>query len=363
MSQAPREPSAIGTIASEARLSAGNVAAIAFVTLLVIGFAYGIWQLRPKVPPTGRPLGSAGKVQAFAIPAQTAGEGFTIWRDGRQIYALPNAQASGFQRIELSSNDVDIAGSHAPDLVLYGWTGGAHCCFTQILIDGQSGRLLGNLELGNGDPMPFVPATKPALARAVVVNFDDVTAYQFGSYSDSPMARIVVAWDGKRFSLDAKRMKATSANAPPTYFVAEPQLGDAVPLGVMETGESEDLPAPSGKSNPEGGLRGDRVATYRAWMEAEEARMRATKLDPSDVTSFGPMASFLNERIYKGQGQAGLELVLDVYQTQNQARDIALAYYFDVLKKSRWLNDLNQLNDGKLTAIMTKPTPIGPPPQ
>jgi hypothetical protein len=356
MSQAPREPSSIGTLSTNGKLNAGNVAAIAIVTLLVIGFGYWVWQLRPKEPPTGRPIGAAGKIQTFAVPAQPSGEGFTIWRDGRQIYALPNTQASSFQRIELSSNDVDIAGTHAPDLVLYGWTGGAHCCFTQILIDGQSGRLLGKLELGNGDPMPFVPATKPELARAVAVNFDDVTAYQFGSYNDSPMARIVVAWDGKRFALDAKRMKASGASAAPTYFVAEPDLGDAVPLGIMETGESEDLPAPSGKSNIEGGQRGDRVATYRAWMETEETRMRATKLDPSDVTSFGPMAAFLNERIYKGQVVEGLATVLSAYEATPAERSAALSFYFDTLSKSRWISDLDRLNEGKLLPIVKEQT-------
>jgi hypothetical protein len=364
MSQAPPEPVSLMTIdgkdVAKSKLAWGNVVAIAMVTLLIIAFTFGIWQLRPKETPIGRPIGEAGKVQAFALPANPAGEGFAIWRDGRQVYALPNDQAMSYQRIELSSNDVDIAGSSAPDLVLYGWTGGAHCCFTQILVDGQSGRVLGKLELGNGDPMPFMPAPKAGYARAVGVNFDDVSAYQFGSYADSPMARILAIWDGKRFSLDLRRMAASRADSPPAYYTAEPELGDAVPLGVMETGESEDNPAPALQPNKDGGPRGDRAKTYQTWMEDEEARMRATALNGGDETSFGPMAAFLNERIYKGQASAGVATVLEAYDKTPEVRSIAIAYYFDVLAKSRWLEDLNRLNNGQLKTLMA--THSQPPP-
>lgn len=361
LSQVPIEPAVHDQATPQKRLGWGTVAAIFIVCLLVIGLGIGIWQLRPKEPPIGRPIGAAGNVQAFAIPASPVGEGFTIWRDGRQIYALPSTSAAGYQRVELSSNDVDIAGSGAPDLVLYAWTGGAHCCFTQILIDGQSGRLLGKLDLGNGDPMPFLPAQKSGLRRAVAINFDDVTAYKFGSYADSPMARIVAAWDGKRFSLDVKRMKAARADSPPDYFISEPELGDALPLGILDLGENEDVPAPGLTSKIDGAPRGDRAKTYQAWMDSEESRMRATSLIARDATSYGPMAAFLNERIYKGQAVAGVATIMNTYEATPTERDAALIYYFDILKQSRWLSDLDRLNGGQLTAIMAKLDATQPP--
>ena len=360
MSQIPVEPASHSPARPKRHLNGSTIAAIGIVCVLVIGCAIGIWQLRPKQTPTGRPIGTAGKIQAFAIPARPAGEGFTIWHDGRQAYTLPNDEAAGYQRIELSSNDVDIAGDSAPDLVLYAWTGGAHCCFTQILIDGHNGRLLGRLELGNGDPMPFIPATKSGLARAVAVNFDDVTAYKFGSYAESPMARIVAVWDGARFALDVSRMRAARADSPPAYFIAEPEVGDAVPLDIQDVGENEERPAPAAASQAEGSPRGDRAKTYQTWMDNEEARMRATPLSLADITSFGPMAAFLNERIYKGQAAAGVATVMSVYEATPKERDAALAYYFSVLHQSRWRADLNRLNNGQLDALvqtLTSPLP------
>jgi hypothetical protein len=367
MSQAPAEPTdqrpRDDGLMVKSTFGLGNILAMIVVCALVVGFGCVVWQLRPKVMPTGRPIGAVGQIQTFAVPVSPNGEGFTIWRNGRQIGALPQAIASTFQRIELSSNDVDVAGSPEPDLVLYAWTGGAHCCFTQILIDGHNGKLLGQFDLGNGDPMPFVPAKATGLARAVAVNYDDVSAFKFGSYADSPMARILVVWDGKRFGLDTKRMKSTTAESPPSYFIAEPELGDAVPLRVQDFGESEDVPAPGTDPAAKGGERGDRAKAYQSWMEGEEARMASTALNVQDTASFGPMAAFLNERIYKGHAKEGVATVVAAYASNPGARDAALAHYFSVLGESRWLGDLNKLNDSQLTGLITTLTTPLPSPR
>jgi hypothetical protein len=331
-----------------------NLVAILFALILVAGVAFGVMQLRPVQAPEGRPVGSAGEIQAFAVPSQPSGESFTVWRGNRQISTLPSKPNEGFQRVELSSNDVDIAGNNAPDLVLYTWTGGAHCCFSQILIDGHTGKTLGQLALGNGDPTPFLAATTKGLARAVVIGVDDVCAYKFGSYADSPMARIVIAWDGKRFGLDIKRMKATTPESPPAFFINEPELGEAATIGVEDFGIDEDAPGSTTSLTANAQGRGDRAKSYQIWMANEEARMRATTLNLDDPASFGPMAAFLNERVYKGQAAAGVETVMSVYEATPQARNTALAYYFEVLGQSRWLGDLNALNNGQLSAMLAK---------
>jgi hypothetical protein len=312
---------------------------------LFISTGIGIWLLRPKQMPEGRPVGEVGKVVAFALPAPAAsGEGYVVWRDGHKTVELASGDASGFQRIELSSDDVDIAGSPDPDLVLYTWTGGAHCCFSQVLIDGHSGRRLGEVEIGNGDPTPFIPAKTKGLARAVAINVDDVTAFKFGSYADSPMARILIVFENGRFGLDLKRMKAASPDSPPSFFINEPELAEAASIGVQDFGEDEDTPAASATPI----LRGDRAKAYKSWMTGEEDRMRQTALVEGDVASYGPLAAFLNERIYKGQAVAGVATVLDVYKDKPDLARSALAYYFSVLSESRWLTQLDKLNDGTL---------------
>lgn len=318
------------------------------VCMLIGATSIGIWQLRPKQTPDGRPIGEVGKIQAFATPSANNGEGLAVWRDGRKTYELPASQAATIERIELSSIDVDIAGSLDPDMVLYTWSGGAHCCFSQILIDGRTGKKLGQFDIGNGDPTPFIPSKAKNLARAVALNIDDVSAFKFGSYADSPMARILVVWDGTRFSLDTKRMKAASPDGPPAFFVSEPELADAVSIGVQDFGENEDKPA---LVEAAVNRRGDRAKAYQAWMEGEEARMISAELNPNDVASYGPMAAFLNERIYKGQGKAGVATVLDVYKADAERAQVALSFYFSMLHQSRWFEDLDRLNGGELTRV------------
>jgi hypothetical protein len=321
---------------------------MAMLSTLVIGVGAGIWHLQPKQIPEGRPIGEAGKILAFALPSAQVGEGYVIWRGGRKIYDQLKGSATAFQRIELSSNDVDIAGSSDPDLVLYSWTGGAHCCFSQILIDGRSGKKLGEFEIGNGDPTPFIPAKTHGLPRAVAINMDDVSAFKFGSYAESPMARILIVFDQGRFGLDIKRMKAVAPDTAPAFFINEPQLAEAADIGLQDFGEDEDKPASA--TTPV--LRGDRAKAYETWMIGEETRLRATNLVAGDVASYGPMAAFLNERIYKGQATAGVASVLDAYKDEPELAHTALAYYFDIISKSRWLADLDRLNDGSLKPLI-----------
>jgi hypothetical protein len=325
---------------------------------LVISAGISIWLLQPEQMPEGRPVGEAGKVVAFALPAPSApGEGYVVWRDGHKTVELVSGEASGFQRIELSSDDVDIAGSPDPDLVLYTWTGGAHCCFSQVLIDGRSGRRLGEVEIGNGDPTPFIPAKTKGLARAVAINVDDVTAFKFGSYADSPMARILIVFENGRFGLDLKRMKAAAPESPPSFFINEPELAEAASIGLQDYGEDEDTPPAAATPI----LRGDRAKAYKSWMTGEEERMRQTALVEGDEASYGPLAAFLNERIYKGQAVSGVTTVLEVYKDKPDVARSALAYYFSVLGESRWLAQLDKLNDGALKRLMGQYREAEPP--
>jgi hypothetical protein len=330
-------------------LPKGSLLSAALVIALVIASGVAVWLLQPRQMPEGRPVGQAGKVQVFAMPANGSSEIYTVWRNDRKTYE-EDKNKSTIQRVEVSSNDIDVAGSPDPDLVLYTWTGGTHCCFSQILIDGSSGRRLGAFDIGNGDPTPFIPSQSKGLVRAVAINVDDVTAFKFGSYVDSPMARILIIWDEGRFTLDTKRMKAASPEGLPSFFLNEPELGEAASIGVQDFGVDEDNPAPASLTATV--VRGDRAKTYVTWMRGEEARMRDTKLVNGDVSTYGPMAAFLNERIYKGQGEAGVASVLDAHKDAPDDANAALAYYFGVISKSRWLNDLDKLNDGQLKGLI-----------
>jgi hypothetical protein len=347
---APREPPSPSIIVSKAKRGWPTILSLVLVCALVVATVFGIWHLQPKQIPQGRPIGEVGKVEAFASPVGTSGEGLSVWRNGHKTFELSEREAVGIERFELSSTDVDVAGSSDPDLVLYAWTGGAHCCFSQWLFDGRTGRKLGKFDIGNGDPTPFIPTQAKGLARAVSVNVDDVTAFKFGAYSETPMARILVVWDGQRFALDLKRMKAATADSPPSYYVAEPDLADVVPLTNFDAGIDETTPPAASK--PSLNVRGERARTYQNWMVGLEARMLETKIDANDPASFGPMTSFLNEQIYKGQGRAAVAKIDEAFKDRPDEKRLALKTYGAVISQSRWINDLNKLNDGLLTNLI-----------
>ena len=53
MSQVPFDLVSQSQTSPKTALSGGNIAAIAIVCVIVIGFSVGIWQLRPKQTPHG----------------------------------------------------------------------------------------------------------------------------------------------------------------------------------------------------------------------------------------------------------------------------------------------------------------------
>lgn len=338
---------ALGT--SSLGTSAGGRSLFAFVALLVAAGAAGIWALGVAGPGEGRLLagstdlaGDQPDAKTLRLVARKAGDGEIVEvRRGRdRLERLGVDDAVRFQRFELTSDQLDVGGGPAPDVVIYGWTGGMACCITHFVIDGDSGRLLGRIEQGAGDPSVFVPPAEGSTGRPLMPLMDDVAAGAYGgSEADTPMGRVLVGWlpQEGRFGLDLAAMRAVRDDAPPAYWTANPGLA----ISLLDT-------AAGGAVEPGAG-RGAMARAYAGWIEAQMQALRGARLDPTDPASFVPLARVLDAYVYKGRVEAGLSRIRSLKADQAEGLEVGLKQYFLVLAESRWFADLDRLNNGALT--------------
>lgn len=345
--QTPRRPS--GAIPA-LRVGLGGVrsgagALVALAALVAAGVA-GIWLLgNDRTATPGRPLGAAGDLKLVARAARE-GETMEVWKGADRLVRLGVTDAERFQRFEMTSQDINVGGGPAPDLVVYGWTGGMHCCITHFVVDGDSGALLGRIEQGDGEPARFVAPERSQgrqASPAVMPVWDDVGAGQYGTMATSPLGRVLVNWQGEAgFGLDLAAMRASGPDAPPAFWTTNPALVAA----LIDQGGSGDF-VPEAATGTRGGV----ARSYQAWLGRLRADLAAARLDPVSPESFIPLARFLNAYAYKGQFDAGLAEARRLAGGQQPEFEEALRHWIVVLAESRWFGDLDRLNDGALARL------------
>ncbi len=120
---------------------------------------------------------------------------------GRSLFRIDN-----FLRLRLSgpvqdprvsiSPGTDISGDGIPDLVVFGWSGGAHCCFVAwVLSLGEEFRVLAEVTGGDVEPIFRQMDDDTALEVQVV---DGAFAYWPRSFGGSPSVRVALDWAGDR---------------------------------------------------------------------------------------------------------------------------------------------------------------------
>lgn len=347
---APRKPShaagrAAGALYDALGRGSAGPGLFGLVAVLVAAGAAGIWALGAAGPGEGRLLAGSTDApgdESLRLVARKAGDGEIVEvRRGRErLERLGVDDAVRFERFELTSDRLDVGGGPAPDVVIYGWTGGMACCITHFVIDGDSGRLLGRIEQGAGDPSAFVPPAEGSSGRPLMPLMDDVAAGAYGgSEAETPMGRVLVGWlpQERRFGLDLDAMRAQRGDAPPAYWTANPGLA----MILLDTA--------AGGAVERGAGRGAMARAYADWVEAQVGALRDATLDPLDPASFVPLARVLDAYVYKGRVEAGLVRIRALKADQPEGLEAGLKQYFAVLAESRWFDDLDRLNNGALT--------------
>jgi hypothetical protein len=92
----------------------------------------------------------------------------------------------------------DVNGNGVPDVVVYGWSGGAHCCFTLWVLElGKSVTEIAKVDGGNHAPGL---ANLDGDAAIEVMAIDDVFADWPDSFGGSPFPRVVLDWGASGLS-------------------------------------------------------------------------------------------------------------------------------------------------------------------
>jgi hypothetical protein len=104
-----------------------------------------------------------------------------------------------------------------PELVVSSFSGGAHCCTTELIYTQDNGRLenLGILDLGNYD-VGFHDLNGDGTRELIV--YSDNLAYYDWSYADSPALKTVLGWDGLRLADRTRFYPYVPAQAAAAYL-------------------------------------------------------------------------------------------------------------------------------------------------
>ncbi|HOI54563.1 MAG TPA: hypothetical protein PLP01_04900 [Phycisphaerae bacterium] len=104
----------------------------------------------------------------------------------------------------------DINGDGVPEVVLYEWTGGAHCCFVARVVSlGQKCRVLAEIHGRHGVPQ-FEDRDGDGIMEVCV--YDWTFEYWPGCFADCPAPQVVLCWRDGRYVADAA---LTATAAPP----------------------------------------------------------------------------------------------------------------------------------------------------
>lgn len=129
------------------------------------------------------------------------GQRLTVRRDGAQPVSL--------EAWRLSVRDpagANLTGGTTPQLVVNGWSGGTHCCYTVHLVEiGEHPRLIQSLETGHSGSDPFTKLDDDAAHEITLPDWS--FANWPGSFANSPVPHVILHWDGQQYVPSPKLMR------------------------------------------------------------------------------------------------------------------------------------------------------------
>ncbi len=125
----------------------------------------------------------------------------------------------------------DITGNGIPELIIKGYSGGAHCCFHTYIIELSNPiSILFDLDTGNSG-IEFKDLNNDGVME--LVTNEDVFAYWYTSFAASPMPEVVLSLQNGKYRADPKYMRK------------------AVPTGKEIKAEADGVESWSGAQGPE----------------------------------------------------------------------------------------------------------------
>lgn len=153
-----------------------------------------------------------------------------ILHRGREVAAIEDFRLSAFVH---DGGDLllDVTNDGVPDLVLEGYSGGAHCCWTYTVVQlGDAPRVLAAIDAPNGGRFERCEPTGEMVYRSV----DHTWNYWHAAYVDSARPAIVLRWQGGAFRLAPDLMRTPAPDDARIAALialnrAEKNVHDAVP--------------------------------------------------------------------------------------------------------------------------------------
>ena len=116
-----------------------------------------------------------------------------VYLDDRKLLTLGEPGQLAATTVEPTSGK-DLTGDSQPEIVASTWSGGAHCCYsTAIYSVSRDVRPVLTIETGNCGPGELQDLD--ADGRMEVVTCDDRWGYTYCSFAESPMPRVVFAYN------------------------------------------------------------------------------------------------------------------------------------------------------------------------
>ena len=98
---------------------------------------------------------------------------------------------------------IDLTGNKLPNLIIYEYSGGAHCCYTARVLElyGMNCSLIATIEGEHSEPL-FKDVDGDSIPE-IIVN-DWTFEYFPDSFAQSPAPQVIFKWINDKYILDAK---------------------------------------------------------------------------------------------------------------------------------------------------------------
>ena len=168
---------------------------------------------------------------------------FEILRKGKRIYGehgirfyldsvRTNDAGDNVQSLEM----IDLTGNKLPNLIIYEYSGGAHCCYTAkvLELDGMNCGLIATIEGMHREPF-FKDVDGDSIPEIIVCDW--TFEYFPDSFAQSPAPQVIFKWTNDKYIVDAKLIEIPKPSEEELRIKATKILSDEQWLEKSPPGE------------------------------------------------------------------------------------------------------------------------------